>query len=251
MQKVRWIRLDIPYQSDGSKMRAVVGHSPDGGKLSTIVSDYYDNIPNIINALNDLFKQLNLATDNTTVLAYPLDGRMNLAWVVKEAADKEGWEFSRHVPRQFYPGIDVVCSFELEDTGSEQDSWAAGPAQKEIFSLNNAAQEDYQGSDMPSAMSNLRQALQLAIKHFGWGSPGTAYSLTNFGHVMRATGNDDNLHEVKSAIERMLHHWDNELPSTAEWEGASSILEQLIMVCAGLGANDLAARLKAYEEKLV
>lgn len=251
MQKVRWIRLDIPYQSDGSKMRAVVGHSADGGKLSTIVSDYFDNIPNCIAALRTLFTQLDLEVNDATVLAYPLDGRMDLAWVVKEAADKEHWEFSRHIPLQYFPDIDVLCSFEIEDTGSEQDNFSANEAQKEIFGLNNEAQEHYQGSDMPSAMSSLRQALQLAIKHFGWGSPGTAYSLTNFGHVMRATGNDDNLNEVKKAIERMLHHWDNELPSTAEWEGASSILEQLIMVCAGLDANDLAARLKAYEEKLV
>ena len=128
METIRWIRLDIPYQDDGNKMRAVVGHSADGGRLSTIVSDYSDNIPNILEVLKASFAAANLESNSSAVLVYPLDGRMNLAWVVKEAADKEKWEFDRHIPAAFYPGVEVLCGFELDETGSEEEP-AKEPAQ--------------------------------------------------------------------------------------------------------------------------
>lgn len=251
MKKVRWIRLDIPYQSDGRKMRAVVGHSVDGERISTTVSDYSDNIPNILDALKNSFSGEGLHADDQTVLVYPLDGRMDLAWVVKEAADKEGWDFSRHIQTDFYPNIDVLCSFELDETGSDQDELPPREAQQLIFQLNNEAQGNYQSSDMPAAMSNLRQALQLSVKHFGWSSPGVAYSLTNFGHVMAATGNNDNINEVSKAVERMLMQWDNEEPDKQEWSGAGSILDQLIMSCNNLNQGHLSTRLQDYKEKLL
>jgi len=250
MEIVRWIRLDIPYQNDGSKMRAVVGHSADGGRLSTIVSDYSDNIPNILTVLKASFTEKGLETNESTVLIYPLDGRMGLAGVVLDAANAEKWDFNRHIPTDFYPGVEVLHSYEQDDTGSEQDGWSPKDAQAMIFQLNNEAQEEYKSHELPNAMAKIRQALQLAVKHFGWSSPGVAYSLTNFGHVMRATGNDDNMLEVTSGVKRMLFHWDKTMPVKEEWVGAVSILEQLIDVCNAMGKGGYADRLSDYKAKL-
>ena len=250
MDKIRWIRLDIPYQKDGKKMRAVAGHSEDKGGLSTFVTDYSDSIPNILTLVKDYVKENNLECNDSTVLVYPLDGRLGLAHVVLEFAQKENWAFDRHIPPLFYPGVEVLCSFEQNDTGSAEDTLPSKEAQQLIFKLNNDAQSEYQRSDLPAAMSCLRQALQLAVKHFGWSSPGVAYSLTNLGHVMRGTGNNDNMLEVSATINRMLNHWDKEMPDREEWVGAGSILEQLIGVCNSLGKSGYADRLTDYKVKL-
>ena len=158
-----------------------------------------------------------------------------ISGIEKGKIEAEGYEF---------------CNQEQDETGSEEDSLPPKEAQQKIFQLNNQAQGEYQSSDLPAAMSCLRQALQLSVKHFGWYSPGVAYSLTNFGHVMRGTGNNDNILEVTSAINRMLYHWDNETPAKEEWAGAGSIMDQLIGVCNSLGKDGFAERLSEYKAKL-
>ena len=75
MTIVLWIRLDIPYQNDANEMRAVVGHCNDDETLNILVTDYTDNIPNIINTLKPHFEESSIETNEIA-----LSQRMLFPW---------------------------------------------------------------------------------------------------------------------------------------------------------------------------
>lgn len=58
------------------------------------------NIPEAIDKLLEMAKKHKIPLAQSFTLVFPLDDRHNLAWIVKEEADRRGWKFDREAPRQ-------------------------------------------------------------------------------------------------------------------------------------------------------
>lgn len=225
------IRLDIPYSAGADKMRAAfISTEPFESKRTGPVA----NIPEALAQLEGLVGADRLKTDITLVYAH--DDRHDLAWTVKEEADRRGWQFARHVPDLLKIPPSEETAYESFETGSPEDSLPPREAQVLVMQLGDQGREYFgTGMDFLPAMNVMRHALWLCLRHFGWQSPGTALTLRNFGYVLRATGNRDNTNEFIYLMRRLQFIWKGRAPVPADWEQSRIIVDQLAELLQALG----------------
>lgn len=225
------IRVDVPYARNAGHMRAeLIAFEP----LSLTRSS---GVPDLQAALRELETAAPLALPGVVpVLVCPHDDRHDVAWVVKEEADKRGWGFSRHVPGLLEIPPDRETAYESFDTGSAEDSLAPREAQVMIMQLGEQGREYFgTGMDLLPAMGVMRHSLWLALRYFGWKSPGTALTLRNLGYILRATGNRDNTEEFIYLMRRLKFMWKSVPPDPAEWVQSRALVDQLSELLQALG----------------
>lgn len=225
------IRLDIPYSAGADKMRAAfIVAQPFESKRTGPVA----NIPEALVQIETLAGADRL--NSSTTLVYAHDDRHDLAWTVKEEADRRGWQFARHVPDilQIPPGEETA--YESFETGSPEDVLPPREAQVLVMQLGEQGREYFgTGMDLLPAMNVMRHALWLCLRHFGWQSPGTALTLRNFGYVLRATGNQDNMDEFIYLMRRLQFVWKSTPPVKADWAQSAVIVDQLAELLQAMG----------------
>lgn len=224
------IRIDIPYARDAVFLRAeLISFDP----LHMIRSGKAADVPA---AIQEIEKLAGEKISSAPVLVCPHDDRHDVAWVIKEEADKRGWGFSRHVTGLLQIPADRECAYEAFETGSAEDSLPQRDAQVLIMQLGEQGREYFgSGMDFLPAMSVMRHSLWLALRHFGWQSPGTALTLRNLGYVMRATGNQDNIDEFIYLMRRLRFVWTAKPPVREHWTGSEVIVDQLRELLEAVG----------------
>lgn len=224
------IRIDVPYARGASRLRAeLIAFEP----LSLIRSA---GAADLQAALSGFGEAMLARPGVVPVLVCPHDDRHDVAWDVKEEADRRGWGFSRHVAGLLEIPPDRETAYEAFDTGSAEDSMTPRDAQVMIMQLGEQAREYFgTGMDLLPAMSVMRHSLWLALRYFGWRSPGTALTLRNFGYVLRATGNKDNTDEFIYLMRRLVFQWKAAPPDPADWVQSRSLVDQLSELLVGLG----------------
>ncbi len=244
-----WLRFDIPYPEDATIMRADLGFR-DGTSVGSIPIEGMMDIPGTVEAALKISSARNFVVSPDFTLVIPLDSRHGVAWVVKEEADKRSYAFSRHIPPHAIPSMNAYPRFATV-TGSPEDDLPAAEAKALVIRLNTEAQEFFStGMDMPDAMSCLRHALQTASKHMGWTNPAMVYTLRNFGYVMRATGNDENLNEFLCLSRILADEFDGSVQA-GSWDGdGAALLEQTAGLCATSGDETTGRRLMEIRAKL-
>jgi hypothetical protein len=244
-----WIRLDIPYQNDASAMRFIAAYTNNKANFSIYESPSIKNIPELLQHILDL-EQKNFKTNQDTIVVYPLDDRIGLTDFIRETTQNNGWKFERNIPSENYPGVQLKCGFELDLTGSAEDVIPSDAAQQRVFELNLKAQKSFEKHNILAAFSFVRHALQLSYQQFGWATPGVAYCLINFGHLILASNNKENHFEIRTALNRLLYQWDVQGLDKDTWDGAHSILEQLINISEQLELPSYSDRFSDFEAVL-
>jgi hypothetical protein len=224
------IRVDVPYAPGAARMRVeVIALEPLKLIRSSTAAD-------LQTALHEVETAAPLPSSGLPVLVCPHDDRHDVAWVVKEEADKRGWGFSRHVEGLLQIPPDRETAYESFDTGSPEDTLAPRDAQVLIMQLGDQARELFgTGMDLLPAMSVMRHSLWLALRYFGWRSPGTALTLRNLGYILRATGNQDNADEFIYLMRRLQFIWKTSPPDPSDWEQSRPLVDQLAEILQALG----------------
>jgi hypothetical protein len=239
MQKGLWIRLDVPYSRDATKMRGVLAYTDpsDPDKVGLAETSDCKNIPEAVDKLFELAKDKGIAIDSSLTIVYPLDARHGLAYPAKETAEKKSVRFSRHIPDIMKLPVDLLTAYEIFDTGSSEDTASNDDAQRMVLDLNQEAVDSCNSGDLLEAMGPLRHALWLVLRHFGWHSPGTVYTLRNLGAVLNATGNDENRAETLYLIGKLVYQCAVTPPHKAEWQGQLGLLDSLVELCNSMGSD--------------
>lgn len=250
MTAALWLRFDIPYAEDASVMRADLGFR-DGDSVRRIPIEKQSDIPGTVDTALRVASERKLIVGTDFTLVYPLDSRHGVAWAVKEESDKRSFQFSRHIPSNGMPTPADYPRF-ADTTGSREDHLSREEARALVVRLNTEAQEFFStGMDMPDAMSCLRHALQAASKHLGWTDPIMTYSLRNFGYVMRATGNAENLQEFLSLAGILASELGDNSPTPGVWDKeGGNLLEQTAGLCATSGDEPTARQLLGAKTRL-
>jgi hypothetical protein len=243
MKKALWLYFDIPYASDATSMRALLGYQ-DQTKISVLKIDQCKDIPEAVSKAQAEAAQKGISIDKSITLVIPLDERMGLAWPVREVADKNSWQFSRHIPSGQFPPAEDLILYSSYNNGSREMNMEKEVAQKEIMDLNEKAQGDFAYGDMLPVMTALRQAMSLSVHHFGWASPMAGYTLRNLMYSFRATGNSDNEFEGKFLVMQMIAAFKSSAPSRAAWNGSEFLLDNISDNLIALGETELAAEIK-------
>ena len=249
MSLISWVRLDIPYQHDAKAMRFVAAINNSTAKLSIYESPPLKHLPALMHQLIELEKE-GIMTNQDTLLIYPLDDRIALADHIRSIATDNHWQFNRNIPALSHPGVQLSCGFEIDKTGSNEDLIPSESAQHRVFELNHLSQKSFEEQNLLAAFSYVRHALQLSYQHFGWSSPGVAYSLVNFGHLILTTSSNENYFELQTVLNRMLYQWDIEGLDKASWVGAASIFEQLIEIAEQLQLPSYSDRFRELGQNL-
>jgi hypothetical protein len=242
-----WMRLDIPYNQNATLMKGVLGFSMLRGgiiSLETLAEEGCKGIPETIGILLAKASAEGITIGNPFTIVFPLDPRHDLAWIVKEEADKRGWNYARQVPSENAPPIDAFIPFVSRATGSKDDALPAEAARRSILHLNNEALLQYQsGMDLLDAIGNLRHALQLAWQHFGWASQEAAYTLRNLAFVYRGTGSLDNEREAIWLLHVAARDLEKQDVVAKAWDPrATPLLADLAFISSKLNDPALAAR---------
>lgn len=245
MNDLCWIRLDVPYSENATKMRALLGFRRDGSVEVEEIPDLPD-IPKAVEAALKKAGEMGLSSGAETVIIYPHDDRHGIAWPAKEAADKHGLGFNRQTPLDLEPPASTATGYENFDTGSDEDSLDQSEARKLVIELNSEAQGLFSGGELLEAMGPLRHALWLILRSEGWQSPVTAYTLRNLGYVLKATGNPENEGEVRYLIRRLIHVWLETPPDKAVWEGSESLAQNLAELSDALDDPGSAAVFRGF-----
>ncbi len=248
-----WIRLDIPYSKDATKMRAVLAYCEPGKEdyAKLLKATDCKNIPEAVKNILEQAKTSNIEVNSDCTIIYPLDDRHGLAGYARDEADKRKFKFSRHTPDAMKLPIGFETGYENFDTGSAEDTYDFEHARDAILQLNEEANDSFNSNDLLEAMGPLRHALWLALRHLGWRHPGTAYTLRNLGNTLIATGNSDNETELESLILKMIFLWDNKLPKAEVWKESESLLDDLTNQCVTLKEEHMGARLQRYKADLL
>jgi hypothetical protein len=212
------------------------------GALSEVHQLRVDSASSIAEALDRLeqeAKKHGVALDDSTHVIFPLDSRHDLAWAIKEETEKRGYTFSRHIPDDAEPqdGIDPTPEPE-------------GPAEEAAAKMNGLCQralEVAQGANYSEAMSFMRQALGLAVTHFGWAHHYTGHMLRYLAQVLRATGNDSNTAEALLFLRRLCFVLEHETPRTDN--RLAQCLQRLAEETRSVD-DPLAARLQTLAERV-
>lgn len=245
-----WLRFDIPYAEEATIMRAHLAFR-EGHSIRTIA---LENLPDIPLALERAMKtttEQKITIGPEFTLVYPLDSRHGVAWAVKEEADKHSFQFSRHIPPDAVPDVEAYPGF-AEITGSPEDKLSRDDSRALVMRLNAEAQEFFStGMDLPDAMSSLRHALQVASARLGWNDPAMVYALRNFGYVMRATGNDENLAEFLCLSRILAVRLTSSPAAPGTWDADNvGLLEQTAGLCATSGDEETGRKLMEYKAKI-
>jgi len=234
-------------------MRAVLGYDLKNASqpITTYISEYCSDIPAALQLLKDVAGENDILISEKTVLVFPLDSRHNLAWVVKETADKGGYGFSRNIPDDAYPPLDVPISEEIFSTGSGEDELSLEVAKERIIAFNNEGREYFQDAEFGEAMGYVRHALQLALKYFDWQSPIVAYTLLNLASTLRLTGNPENAREARALIQRMNYVLNIKRPQKDDWDdSAIHLLDIIANECQNLGDDSLSESISKIADDL-
>ncbi len=249
-----WIRFDLPYARDANLMKVVMGVKRVGGNQTAIETFVEENISDIPKAIDILLNKAVAQKINVRkpfTLVFPLDDRHQLAWIVREHADKHEWEFKRQIPEGEDPSLEYYIPFVSKATGSAEDTLSPEEAEREIVDLNNEAHDDFSsGMDLLDAMGKLRHALQISWQHLGWGNPSTAYTLRNLMYVYGGTGNLDNEREGLWLLRLMIKGWEEQRLTTKDWPtDAVQILRDLEGICARMNDLDLAKKFEKLTQQ--
>jgi hypothetical protein len=239
-----WLYFDIPYASDATAMRALFGYQDQAKNTSVLKITECKDIPDAVSKMQSEAAQRNITIDNSLTLVIPLDERMGLAWPVREVADKNSWQYSRHIPSGQFPPAEELILYSSYNNGSREMNMEKEAARKEVMDLNEKAQGDFAYGDMLPVMTALRQAMSLSVHHFGWASPMAAYTLRNLMYSFRATGNSDNEFEGKFLVMQMIAAFKSSSPSRASWNGSEFLMDNIADNLIALGETELAAEIK-------
>jgi hypothetical protein len=250
-----WIRLDIPNAEDANLMKGVLGYRQSGpgeAGVATLVVQDCVNIPETVDKLLAAATAAGIHAGGKLTLVYPLDPRHGLAWTVKDAADKRGWEFSRHVPEAEAAKGDAYVPFWVARTGSADDGLDQAAAQEKVFSLNRQGYDCFSsGMDLLEAMGYLRHALQLCHQHLGLRHPAAVYTVRNLMATLRATGNHDNELDGLAVAAAVACAWDKGAADKESWDQAArGLLADIVKLCADLNDPELAARWQGFADQL-
>ena len=215
-KKGLWIRFDIPYQKDANLMRAVFGYSTP----NEIQFHLFEEIPHVPFAIEQIQKFSNensIKLDEKLTLVYPIDNRHNLAWMVKDNADKNNWQFERYIPVGQYPNSECPFHFELMKTGSKQDQFSKDQARKEIMNLMKNGYYSVKSAYFSEGFDSMHQAMQLTIQHFGWLNSISIYSIVSLLSAYLGLGNQQNYEDCLFLFQRLKMLWSKDKIDVTEW----------------------------------
>lgn len=245
-KQARWLFLEVPYAEDATKMHAVLGFTdPAASSVQCLVKDDLPDIPAAIEALTSVGKTAGIQFDSSLVLVIPLDNRMMLASIVREQADKQGCNFSRHIPAEFYPN---PADFPfITATGSAEDTLKPDFVRERLSNLYDEGEGEVERpGGLLDAMGPLRHALRLGVHHFGWNHFGTVYVLRDLAGTYIGTGADENMRECLFLVRILQSHIKPE-----EWgddaELFTQLLGQLATGCETMGDAKLAEELRGLK----
>ncbi|HCL56008.1 MAG TPA: hypothetical protein DHW82_03245 [Spirochaetia bacterium] len=223
-----WIELSIPYDENARFMSGRLGYQDaENGNISVLTVRDCKNIPETIDKLLNTAKENAVETSSPITLIFPLDERHNLAWYVKEEADKRKWEFSRHIPEN-----QEVSDFMTHKTAQADEvrKLSNEDARTQIMKLNEDARQEYQSSDLLRAITCLRHALELSLEYFDFNSPETAYTVRNLVYTYQATGSYENEKEALKLIQKISDSLKIKGFKNRHWTlETASLLEELAM----------------------
>jgi len=223
-----WIELSIPYEENARFMSGRLGYqNRKNGSISALTVHDCKNIPETIDKLLNSAEENNIETLLPITLIFPLDERHNLAWYVKEEADKRKWEFSRHIPEnQEISDLLINKSAQANEVRKLSDK----DARSQIMKLNEDARQEYQSSDLLRAVTCLRHALELSLEYFDFNSPETAYTVRNLVYTYQATGSYENEKEALKLIQKISDSLKTKGFINKHWTlETASLLEELAM----------------------
>lgn len=240
-QSGRWIRLEIPYGEGADSMGGTLGYRGlpgDGGdgavadinammselmpqmadmglnlgalsEVQVLSTTGHKTVAETLDALATMAAEKDVELGEQTTVVFPLDARMSLAWSVKEEAEQRGFEFDRHIPHDAQPADGLVLA--AEPTRDADD------AAIHMNRLCEQAMAAGEGAEFGEAMTCMREAVGLAITHFGWTHHYTGHMVRYLGQFLRATGNDDNGRENVLYLRTLCYALEQDAGGRGEW----------------------------------
>jgi hypothetical protein len=222
----RWLYFDVPYAEDARIMRAIFGFSDAENKTDAAVIYPCKDIPEAIAKMEAISGTKHIALTKELVYVYPLDIRHGLAGIVRELADKQGCDFSRQIPKRYYPPSERLLLYSPFDDGSAEQKLDKPAAMDRVNELEQEAADEASYGDMLPVLKALRHALRLSVTHFGWASPQTLHVMYNMQRACRATGNDDNIFEANYLVLQFIYAFTNDPPSKSAWEKNRGLVDE-------------------------
>lgn len=247
-----WIRLDIPYAPDAKHVRAVLVYTDKHGvkgfnKIKTLNSS---NLTHLFDEILAEAEHFGIQFNQNTTLVFPPDSRHGIAREMSEWAQQHKMKFSRYVPQLMSLPIDFETEFENFETGSLEDHLTPHEAGSLVSTLNNNALNSFQQGDIQEALTHIRHAMWLSLRHFYWFHPASLFTLKNFGHIVAATNHRQNEAAYLALILKLIYLWKDIEPDTDIWFNSDDLFNDLATLCINLNADEIGFALFHLKNKV-